>query len=268
MTVRLPAVALLAALLTAPLACPLPAQEPSPRVRAGIDSLLTTSRIKDVLASLGPAVAAQLQDMAPDLTAEQRERVGTQVARHFHPDSLYASVLATMVSEAEEGRVVEVLRWLASGPVAEARAIADAYEPTLTLEAFVEGLREHPPPEERVRLLAKLAHAQSSGHFYLVLGETTRGAAHTLAKALRPDLPVFRSIPPEQAEQALEAYHGQAVVSFLHRFESVPDHLLSIVAERYQSEGGRWYVESYVRAVGDAVLTAAERASAELAGGR
>ena len=97
-----------------------------------------------------------------------------------------------------------------------------------------------------------------------MLAETTRGAAHTVLGALVEDLPRFRGLGEDQVMVALDAAYSQAMVSFLYRFETVPDELLTTVAESYESSAGQWYVDAYSRAVGDAVLDAAERAREEL----
>lgn len=243
---------------------PLAAQQIDAGVRSTVDTLLTTSNIRDVLSNIADAVEAQVDEMAPELAEEERERIEEAVEEHFDEDVLYESVARSVAEEADRSTLAALMGWMTSGPVAEARRIADEYDPPLSLEEYASRLEREWPPQDRIELMVRLAEAQRAAPFYLIISETLRGAAHTLVQAVQPQIPPFRATPPDEARQAVQAYHGQSVLSFLHRFQPVSDELLATVAERYESDEGQWYVDAYTRAVGDAVLSAAERASAEL----
>jgi hypothetical protein len=242
------------------------AQEERADLRSGVDSLLATLRVDDVLVHVGGAVVGQIDQMAPSLAPEQRARIQDAVARHFTLEALHDGVASNLTAEAERETVAELLGRLAGGSVAEARRAADDYQPSESLDQFMERMAAEPLPQERVELVSRLARAQGVGHFYVMLAETSRGAAHTVLGGAVDSLPRFRGLDEDQVIVALDASYSQAVISFLYRFEGVSSELLATVVESYESGAAQWYVEAYARAVGDAVLDAAERAREELLG--
>jgi hypothetical protein len=50
-----------------------------------------------------------------------------------------------------------------------------------------------------------------------------------------------------------------ALVSFLYRFETVPDPLLERATREYATDAGQWYVQAYSLAVARAMRSAARR---------
>jgi hypothetical protein len=240
--------------------------QPAPTARAAADTLLAAAGLPNVLAGLGTVVQAQISRTAPALPPPLAARAHDAVARHFAGAQLQESIVATLSSQAPPERLNEVYAWITAGPVGEARRLAGAYRPPLPLEEFAAALAELPPPQARVLLMLRLARAQGAGPLYLTIAEAARGAASTAARALDPSLPPFRALPDDQVALALETHDQQAVLLFLHRYATIPDELIASVAERYEDESGRWYVDALTRAVRDALLTAAERVAEELRG--
>ena len=119
-----------ALVLACSLASGLSAQDERAPLRAEVDSLLSTLRVRDILMHLGGAVEGQIGQMAPQLTPEQMARTREVVARHFAVETLYRGVASNIAEEAEPEALRELLESLTSGAVAEARRMADAYQPS------------------------------------------------------------------------------------------------------------------------------------------
>jgi hypothetical protein len=228
-----------------------------------VDTLLVAAGVPNLLAGLAGVVQAQLARLGPGLTPEQGTRAREVVARHFAAEQL-RELAGETISSSPPDMLAEVYQWLTSGEVAEARREAAEYRPSLPFEEFLAALAALPPARQRVLLMVRLAQAQGAGPFYLTLAEAARGAASSAARALDPSLPLFRSLPPDQAAAALEVHEQQTVLLFLHRYAPISDERIAAMAERYESPSGRWYVDALLRAARDAVLTAAERAADEL----
>jgi hypothetical protein len=244
---------------------PLGAQVPL-ATSAAVDTLIDASGIPNVLAGLGSVVQAQLARVAPNLSAEQMTRAREVLARNFEGARLYESVAAALRSEAPSEQLGALYDGFTTGAVAETRRQAAAYRPPLPLDQFVTALTDVPPPQERVQVMLRLAEAEGAAQLYLTLAESARGAATAAARALDPNVPSFRSLPDDQVALALEQHDRQTVLLFLHRYAPLSDAQIAGLAERYESEAGRWFVDALTRAVRDAVLTAAERSAEELRG--
>ena len=248
--------------------CVLAGQTAPAAAAAQIDTLLAASGISNVLAGMAGVVDAQLARSAAALPADQAARARNVLARHFAGDQLYESVGSSLLREASPERLAELYGWMTTGPVSEARRLAAEYRPPLPLQDFITALSDIPPPQARVLLMLRLAQAQGAGPLYLTMAEAARAAANTAARVLGANVPPFRSLPEDQVALALEAHEQQTTVLFLHRHAPLSDDLIRSVAERWESESGRWYVDALTRAVRDALLTAAERAADELKGAR
>ena len=207
----------------------LAAQEERATLGAGVDSLLTTLRVADVLVHLPGAVTGQLEQMASDLPPEEKARTRAVVERYFAYDALYEGIVSNLTDEAEQSTVDELLVLLTTGAVSEARRRADEYQPPLSLEAFMERVAADPLPQARVELVSRLTRAQGIGYFYVMLAETTRGAVHTVLGAVVSELPRFRGLGEDEVMVALDASYSQAMITFLYRFEGVSDALLTTV---------------------------------------
>jgi hypothetical protein len=232
-----------------------------------VDTLLYAAGIPNVLAGMGSFFQAQVSRIASGSASEDVLRVRQVGARHFAADRLYESVAAALADEPAE-RLEAVAAWLSAGPVAEARALVEAYRPPVPLESYASSLADDPPPPARVAGMHRLARGQGAALLYLTIAESLRGAAHMALRAVEPEVPPFRGVSDAQAAELLEAHDQQTVLLFLHRFEPVSDALVARWAEAYESDAGRWYVDALSRSVRDALLSAAERSVEELRSGR
>jgi len=246
------------------LGAPLSAQVAQLTARDAIDSLLVASRLLPVLDGLGRVMVDQVERGAPELAPDVSRRVEVAIARHFAPHLLLESVATLLATAADTPALDELVRGLGTGPAAEARRLADAHRPLVSLPEYAATLTDAPPPQERIQLMLRLARAQGAGPFYLSLAETLRGAAHLTVRAVRPGTPPFRGMPGEEVPLLMEAHAQQAVLGLLYRFETVPDTLVESLAERWETDLGQWFVDAIADAVSEALLAAAERVTAEL----
>ena len=236
----------------------------APAQASPVDTLIVAAGLPNVLSGFAGVVQTQLSRTAPSLPADRAARAAEVLARHFAADQLFRNVAVAFAAATPPERMGELYALVTTGPIADARRIASAYTPPLPIEEFAAGLAQIPPPEARVLLMLRLARAHGAGPLFLTLAEAARGAANTAARAIDPNLPAFRALPEAQVALALETHDQQSVLLYLYRYATLSDELVASVAERYESEAGRWYMETLARVVRDAVLTAAEGAATEL----
>jgi len=222
-------------------------------LRPAVESILATSQLATILETLGPGVASQVREVAPDLTEAEAERLDAAIQIAFATPALYEDVVGVMLEEAVPALLADTDRWLREGASEEVRRLADAYQPPLSLPEYAETLRSSPPPESRVRLLVEWADVQGAGDFYVILQELSRQGAHDVLSALRTDAPSFEPLGAEEYAVANQTYLAGAVINFLYRFETVPDALIRRSITDYASESGAWYVQSYSIALGEAI---------------
>ena len=89
-------------------------------------------------------------------------------------------------------------------------------------------------------------------------------AAHEVWAALRPGAPAFESLSGDALFARLNQSNMAAVITAMHAHEPVADDLLRGSALEYESEAGRWYVETYQIAVAEAVRAAGRRVAESL----
>ena len=184
-------------------------------------------------------------------------------AVHFADSTLYRYVLEGMRERAGEDIIPALSEWLFSEWATAARDAVDGYEPDETLEEYAAGLQADPPPQERVRLMVRFVQANEAGPFYVGLSEARRAAVRSVAAALRDDdLAALPELTDEEGAAVSDRYSMVALLSFLQQYAPLSDEQLGRLTSAYESESGRWYVQSYSEAVAGAI----ERAGRELAG--
>ena len=255
------------AALVALFSCPLSGSAQSPaELRAGVEEILggspVASATSDVEASFTDRVAA----LGCDLTSDEIARVSRAVGEAFASAAMRSDVVDFMATEAASGDMDRVLSWYREGSSAEVRESEQAYVPSLSLDEFAFQLETSVPLPARIALMQRWVSAQSAGDFSIILEEVSREAAHEVLRALRGDAPDFAELSRAAYEQAHDRYTRSAVLSFLYRFEPVPDEVLAKVVDEYESEAGQWFVETYTFAIAEAVWLAGQRAARTLAG--
>lgn len=233
--------------------------------RSAVDRLLEYSAIESIVSDRAGPFTRQVAYMAGDLTDPELERLVPAVRAAFAPDLMRRDVAELLAREAPgDGTVEEVLRWQEAGANAELRRVADTYEPPLTLSEYTRSLVEAPPDEERLRLIARWAQAQGAGEFYILMEEALAEAAHAVWAELRPDAPTFTPQSGAALQRRLADSFNASVVSFLYRYETVPDGVIRAALSEYRTEEGQWYVQTYSLAVAEAIRAAGGRAVGNL----
>jgi hypothetical protein len=223
-----------------------------------VERLLDLSEVESIVVARGPAFTRQVAVMAGDLTDPELERLVPAVTDAFAPDRLRDDIAASVASQASV-MAHEVLTWMEGGANAELAAIADAYDPPLTMEEFAARLDPEDIREERVRLMADWARVQGAGDFFVLLEQALAEASHTVLAELRADTPPFTPASGDElATMRLNSFNA-AVVSFLYRFETVPDTLLERATREFATDAGQWYVQAYSLGVARAMRSAARR---------
>lgn len=250
---RLPAFLVL--LLVALVPAPTRSQEAADTVL--VDSLLALSEVEDVLGTQAVALANQLRRTA-ELTPQDWARLEPVLQSELSFDALYRDLADHLLANAPEGRIADALALLDGGANAEIDSLDAAFTPPQSMEEFVDELASSPPDPVRMELMVRWAEAQSAGDFYVVLSEAVRRSAHGVAEALT-SVPGYE--PMDEARYLAlrrQAFNG-AVISFLYRFQEVPDDLIRRAIEQYESEAAAWFVEAYTLGIAQAVLDAGER---------
>jgi hypothetical protein len=227
--------------------------------RARADSILAYSEADGVLGRQADVFLAHLREKLPDVPEARWARVVPVIQDEFQPAKLHRDLVGYLVREAPEGRIAEVLHLLRTGATARMDSLTAGFAPEMTFEEYLLSIQDDPPPQERVRLMTRLASAQSAGDFYVVVNEAIRASAHLVARRLQPGIADFVGIQDDEYLELRRRWLQISAVSFLHRFEGVPDALVQEAVEEYQTEAGRWYAESYTMGVAEAVQEAGDR---------
>jgi hypothetical protein len=242
---------------------------PSPSVGTSTDEverLLDLAGIESILAPRVRAFTRRVALLAGDLTDTELERLVPAVQAAFAPSSLRDAVASFMAGEADEGSVATVLAWQADGANAEARRIATAYQPPLTLEAYTRSLMKDPPREGRIRVMLEWAESQGAGELFVLLDEALTEAAYAVWAEFRASAPSFTPTAGAELQTRLTDSFNASMVTLLRSHESVPDSVLRTATAEYSTDPGQWYVQTYSLAVAEAVRAAGKQVAAELRG--
>jgi hypothetical protein len=240
------------------------APPPVSEVESGIERALEISQIEGVLAARGSGFTRQVAQLIGDPTDEELERIVDAVTVSFAYDSLYLDVKAFLIAEAPGGFVPTLLSWLEGGAVGQTRAIAEAYDPPVSLEEYMSEFTLEPPSVGRIQLVRELTEAQAAGDLFVLVQEALREAAHGAWSVLREDAVAFEPLTTSELQFDLTNSMAVSVMSLLHRYETVPDDLIRGAAAEWRSPSGEWYASTYGLAVAEAIRTAGERVVASL----
>lgn len=162
-------------------------------------------------------------------------------------------------AKADSVLTAEAVRLVREGAIGRVDSITEATPPSEDIDTFVAQLRTSPPPRERVELIVEMARARSAGEFFLLVGERAREAAHRIAGSLAEGVRPFQPLSETDRNEIAEEYLNGVTISFLHRYQAVPDAVLRAALEEWSSAAGEWYVRAYSEALGETVLVAADR---------
>ncbi len=232
-----------------------------------IEVILESSFADDVL--MGQAEAflfalGQVTESAGEVVGGEAEAI---VREEFAPDRLRGHVIDALRERARVEELVEASELFLNGPIGRVNGLVATYEPDESLDVFMRSLRSTPPRPERVDVLTELADAQQTAVFYLLLDETAREGAHRVASLITDGRSAsYEELAPASREEQLRRGREFAVATYLHRLQPVDDSLAASAAEAYRSERGQWFVETYARALADALQLAALRVAGRLSG--
>ncbi len=200
-------------------------------------------------------------DTIPNLTAGERKQVSDAFGRAFDSARLQASVRAHLVLRCDEGTYNAVLSSLASPLAQRMRRIevqAGSPEGAAALRQYFDHIRLHPPSNERMAVVGRLA---DSRHELQFLERLLLVTAREIAVG-------FGNPPPSQAEirDAMQTYLPMAQRMILIRelgvYRDVPDRDLSRYAAMWESgpfqRFSRILEESSAAAFGSGVREAAQ----------
>ena len=230
------------------------------QVDPAIRTLLAYSEVKSVLGGVNDGIAAALEERGIEPSPEQE----ATLARRLSMEVLVPIMEQELDDLGDPAMRAAAAELVQEGPLATIRAMVEERPPASTFEEFVASLRTDPPPAARVRLVSDLAAAQSAGSFYIFMDERIREAAHGIARTLGGRPEPFDPVSREEWDLRTELAHRQALVSFLHRYQNVPDTLLVSALEDWRSEPGAWFVAAYSTALGSTILAAGDSAEAAL----
>lgn len=230
----------------------LPAQ--AQEVDPSTTRLLEYSEVRSILGGFHDGIGGTLASRGIELTPEQDEVLSEALS--------VETLLPIMRHQFERLGDSEIRAAAAAlvrdGALAQVESAVDAQPPSTTIEEYLAELEREPPPQARVRLVSDVIMAQAAGAFYVLLEERTREAAHRIVQALETSSEPFEPISEEEWVARAEQGHLQALVSFLHRYENVPDDLMRSSLDEWNSDPGSWFVEAYSRALGETLLAAAD----------
>lgn len=237
--------------------------EPTPG--STVDRLLDHSGLASIIPARAGTFTRRVALLAEDLTDPELERLVPAVQGAFAPERLRDDVASFVESEdPNDGTLSEVLDWTTGGANAEVRRIGDAYEPALTIEEYTRSLMSSPPDEGRIRLMAEWAESQGAGNLFVLLDEALTEAAYAVWAKFRPNAPIFTPTRGTVLQARLADSFNASIVSFLHRYETVPDTVLLTATAEYATDAGQWYVHTYSLALAEAVRAAGKRVVSQL----
>lgn len=253
-----------------PWCAPAMAQTAEPQTQSEVEtnlrSLLELVGIEGVLAGRAAAFTPQVAILVDSVSDDELAELHAAITAEFDYARLLADVIDELAAEAPDGEIATVLGWLEGGAAAEVRSLAAANVPPESLDDYVAGLPDDPPPAERIDVVGRWVDVQGTGDFFVLLQEALAESAYRIAGVIREDAPTFGRLRGESLTRALEGSRSAAVVRALYRHQAVPAPLIERSIAEYESPYGRWFVENYGVAVAEAVRAAGNRVVARLGG--
>ncbi len=232
------------------------AQGPSGDLETAVDSLLSTSQVDRLLNGLPGDFVARFLRFAPDLPEADRAALDEVAREAFDPGLIRAHLVTSLAESADPEHVSQLLESRHSGVMANWAMAAGPTPAPDQLDDYLSSLTTEDLGQ--LQSLASLVELQGTARLGLEIEQALGRAAADVIAGLGG------SVSSEQMDaDAYDAAYRQAVLriaseqSFIYR--NAPDSLVAAVAAAYQSEAGRWLVESYEEAVLDALETGAMR---------
>ena len=229
------------------------------------DALHDVLRVTKVQSIFEAVPARFISEFEEASGATAPSEVSHLVDIYFADSTLYRYVVEEMGDRETTTVVSDLLEWLMSDWATAARAAVDDYEPDQSVQEFAAGLRSNPPRQDRVRLVARFVQANDAGRYFVELAEARRDAIRAVAVELGDaDLAALAEPSDSEKTEMEERYRRGVLVSFLQRHEPLSDGELQRLTSAYESESGRWYVQTYIEAVAEAIRRAGRELAAAL----
>mgnify|MGYP006278274311 FL=1 len=254
-----------ALLLASLLLFALPAEGGAQEDSEAIQELLDYSLVENVLDGRADAFLTELRELlGPDVDFASG-RVERIVREEFASDRIRGYVAEQLKVNSLPAELEEAAALLRGGAIGRVSDLVARYDPPESFEAFVAGLRNSPPAQERVQLLAEFTDAQQAASLYLLLDETVRRGAHRVASVMTGGgSPPYAELDPAAVRERLQRGRQLAVLSYLHRFRPVEAELLASATADYRTSRGRWFVEAYSLALAESIQLAGLRVAGRL----
>lgn len=231
---------------------------------APVSLLLDHFDVQSIVGARARAFTRQVALLAGDLSDAELERLVPAAQEAFAPALLRRDIADFLLAEAPEGRIAEIAAWVETGASGEVERRASAYTPPVPLATWLDTYTNEPPSADRVRLVARWSESRDEGAFFLLLEQALDEAAHAVWAAFRPGAPDFEPFGGDELLARLDRSRMAAVLTALHGHEPIEDTLIRTSTVEYESEAGRWYVETYQLAVAEAMRAAGLRTVALL----
>lgn len=230
---------------------------------SSVTVLLAYSEVESVLSGY----RARFEGHLVDLDVVLAPSVIAALDRHLSVEALLPILRSRLEAQGAEADLLAAATMVDTGAIGRVNGLMSSYAPRRTVEEYLRDIESSPPPEARVQLVAEVVRTQGAGEFFITLSERTREAAHRVAAAITPSAGDFRPITHDAWREYTQQSFAGAVLSFLHRYDGIPDPLLQAFLSDWRSEAGQWYVAAYSQALGETALVAAERIASELGPG-
>ncbi len=238
-----------------------------------IEEALTLSGGRRTIESLPAQVRAGAEASQSPLPAKERAAIAKIIAEAFRPGPILASVRTAFqrnYDAMQMGLALAQLRMPVVRKMTELEVAVNAADFGQKLRAFAAGLKDAPPPEDRVARLAQLDAI--SGATELMLDIRVSAVASTL-KILSSLMPPDKRIAPAQAEvmardlvsQQRDAARQEMLLIFLYAYRDATDQELDEYIAIEGSEPGRWLQGIYKKALLEALTAASEAAVRQVA---
>lgn len=232
-------------------------------MEAHIREVVEQSQLRSVVSDMGGGFMAAVEEHRTSLTDSVRLEIQEAVSVHFSADSLFESVVHSMLDAAEDDRVFELRDWTSADEHRTFRQAVDESETTESLEAYSQRLSTEPPSDDRIAAVSQLVAAQRTGSLYVLIEEAFRQTAHEAVTSAGVMLSPLEERTDRELESMAQQYEMISILTYMQRTEALSEEQIRAAAVRYETPSGEWYVRAYSEglfgAVRDAGLRVAER---------
>ena len=238
-----------------------------------IEEALTISGIKRQIEGLPDQVRAGADLSQSKLPQKERAAMAKIIGDAFRSGPILTTLRSAFQKSYDPMQMGLFLAQLRTPTARKMARLEEAgTEPDIVakIQAFAAGIRDAPPPEERVARLAQLDAATGTTDLALEMRAASVAAAFKVLSALMP--PEKRPTPAQMnaavqnlVGQQRETARREILVLFLYVYREATDAELDEYIGIGTSESGRWFQAIYRRGLAEAITTATETAIRQVA---